>query len=224
MIAHWNIEQGTEDWHKIRYGKIGGTLSGGLLVDSDTLLIDLLSTQLEPFELTEDDFRTFDMMRGNDLEPEARRILSEKTGIEFKQCGWLQSESILLLGISPDGISEDLTKACEIKCPARKKHTETILNGEIPKDNIKQCIHYFTVNSKLEELYFCSFRPESKYPMFDKKMVRTDMINIGTKANPVMNTVDEVCNLIRANAIKMQTDIEAAIKNLELVEQSKTAF
>ena len=47
MIAHFEIEQGSEEWLKIRYAKIGGTRSGGLFVESETLAIELLGEIIE---------------------------------------------------------------------------------------------------------------------------------------------------------------------------------
>ena len=44
MINHKEIKQGSIEWHELRWGKIGGTLSSGLFVKSDTLLIDILTT------------------------------------------------------------------------------------------------------------------------------------------------------------------------------------
>lgn len=223
MIPYYDIPQGSLEWLQLRYGKIGGTLSDGLLVDSDTLLIEMLSMNLEPFEL-EDNYESDDMVRGGELEPEARKRLIQQTGIEFNKCGWLQSESIPLIGISPDGITEDLTKACEIKCPGRKKHTETVLNNKIPDDNIKQCLHYFTVNSKLEELYFCSFRPEAKYPLFVKMINRDFQINIGTKAKPILKSINEVVGIVRRKAIELQEEINNQLNNMELVNKANTTF
>jgi len=145
MIARYDIQQGSLEWHEIRWGKIGGTLSAGLFVDSDTLFIDIISQLNEEFQPI-DSFTNYEMERGNDLEPFAREYLEEYTGLSFLECGWLQSEENKLLGISVDGIIEDETVSCEIKCLSRKKHMEILFNNEISKDKLFQCIHYFTVN------------------------------------------------------------------------------
>ena len=75
MIARYDIEQHSEEWYKVRYGKVGGTLSKGLFVKSDTLLEDVLSELCEEFDLKEN-YQSFDMQRGSELEPEARKALS----------------------------------------------------------------------------------------------------------------------------------------------------
>jgi|TARA_R110000824_G_scaffold112560_3_gene261850 hypothetical protein len=198
MIVHEKLDQKSLEWFEVKWGKIGGTLSKGLHTKGDTLFIDLLSQHIEEFEPS-DSWENEHTKRGNDLEPFAIEYLEKYTGYKFKQFGWLQSEENELLGISPDGLIEDLTIACETKCFARKKHTEILLTREIPLDNIHQLVHYFTVNPKLEELYFCAFRPEA-VTSFVKRLTLNSEVNIGTKAKPRMFTIKEVVELSKSAA------------------------
>jgi hypothetical protein len=215
MIVRNDIEQHSEEWHKVRYGKIGGTLSKGLFVKSDTLLEDVLSEIVEYFELQES-FQSYDMIRGTELEPEARKALNAYLGIELKEVGWLQCEEIPLLGISPDGITECETISAEIKCPNAKTHLKTILANEIPANNIHQCIHYFTVNPKLEKHYFCSFRPENNFKsMFVKELNRESLVDLGTKAKPNIKTVGHWVLVAKREATFLQEQIDNSIKQLE---------
>lgn len=218
MIKHSEIIQGTEEWHKIKWGKVGGSSADGLMIESETLMIDILSQRLEEFQLEEfqleESYVSPEMERGIELEPEARKRLIEYTGIDFIDCGWLQDEKIKLLGISPDGITSDSKFACEIKCPARKKHTQTIRSKEIPKDNLNQCLHYFVVNLRLESLFFMSFRPESKHPIFVKEIKRSDFMTFGTKAKPITKTVEEWVMNIRASASVLEEKINQEIEKL----------
>lgn len=210
-----NIEQGTIEWHEARYRKIGGSTSKGLFVKGDTLMIDLLGQFLEDFE-HEDGFVSDAMERGNELEEYAVRALNEYTGLQFNATGWLQCEEIPLLGISPDGITEDNLYSCETKCPGRKKHTETILSNEIPLDYLHQCLHYFTVNPYLEKHFFVSFRPENTVKsLFVKELTRESEINLGTKARPVIKTVSEWVEIAKEKAIALQERIDSKIKELE---------
>lgn len=216
MINRNDIVQHSEEWHKIRYGKIGGTLSKGLFVKSDTLLTDLLSELTEDFEMDFDGYESKDMQRGTELEPHARKMLSEYIGVELLETGWLQCEENELIGISPDGVSEDETVMAETKCPSAKKHFSTILNDEIPSDNIHQCLHYFVVNPKLENFYFASFRPESKVKkLFVKKLTRDSLIDLGTKAKPVIKTVAEWVIISKLEANSLKNKIKETLKKLE---------
>jgi hypothetical protein len=215
MKAHYEIEQGSEEWHKIRYGKIGGTLSKGLFIKTDTLLEDLLSELCEEFDL-QDSYQNEAMIRGSELEPEARRALSSYLGIELLECGWLQSEENEYLGISPDGINKDETITAEIKCPASKKHLSTIRANDIPSDNINQCLHYFLVNPKLEKHYFCSYRPENIYkPIFVKELTRDSLVNLGTKAKPNLQTVDHWVRVAKRESEFLKEQIEIELNKLK---------
>jgi len=215
MIRVNDIEQGSIEWHETRYGKIGGSTSKGLFTKGDALFLEVLSSRLEDFE-DEDSFISSDMQRGNKLEPYARLELNKYTNLTFNEVGWLQCEDIPLLGISPDGITDDDLFSCEIKCPAKKKHTETILNGVIPLDNLHQCVHYFTVNPKLVTHYFVSFRPENKVmPLFVSTLTRDSEVNLGTAARPVIKTVEEWVAISRGKAIELQLRVDEAVKELE---------
>ena len=215
MKKYTEIIQGTEEWQILRHGKIGGSTSKELFVSSNTLLYQILSETIEPY-VFEETYTTDAMDRGVELEPFARKNLSQYIGVELQQCGWLECEEIPILGISPDGISEDETISAEIKCPQAKKHTQTICEGEIPLDNIHQCLHYFTVNPKLKKHYFCSFRPENKLkPMFVKELTRETLINVGTKAKPVVKPVFEWVAIAKKNAIELQENIKKEIEKLK---------
>lgn len=189
MIRYDKIEQGSIEWFQQKWGKIGGTLSKGLFVKSDTLLIDILSQRLEEFE-PDEGFTSSAMERGVEMEPFAREYLNSYTGLEFKETGWIQSESNELLGISPDGITDCETKMCEIKCFGRKNHLSVILSESIPRDNLHQAIHYFTTNPKLTELHWIAFRPEAPNH-FIKVLTLDSEINLGTEKRPKIKTIEE---------------------------------
>ena len=179
MIVRDDIIQGTAEWHELKWGKIGGTRAHGLLVDSETLLIELLAEHLEDYE-DDESYLSESMLRGMDLEALAREEVGKYIGCELIQVGWLQCEENELMGISPDGMSECMTISAEIKCPERKRHTSTIFKDEIPRDNIRQSIQYFTVNPLLEKHYFASFRPENNVkPLFVKEITLDSVVDIG---------------------------------------------
>lgn len=211
MKNHTEIQQGTEDWFRMKWGKIGGTLSKGLFVDSDTLFIEILSQNLEDFTINEDTYVSLAMERGNELEPLARRYISAYTGIDFKQTGWLQSEECGLLGISPDGISECEKYACEIKCLGAKAHTELLVNNDITMDKTAQIIHYFTVNPKLENLFFIAYRPES-LRHFIKEFNRESVVYLTKTKFDTIKNFSEI-------ALKNAKDLESKI--LKTVEKIK---
>lgn len=220
MIKHDTI-QGTPSWFELRWGKITGTASKGLFVKSDTLLIDLIAQNTEDWEM-EDTYASADMVRGTELEVYAREAISDELFISFKEVGFLQNASIPILCISPDGLSEDDTIGLEIKCPKAKKHTETILSNEIPSDNIHQVLHYFTVNPKLETMYFVSYRPESKVKqLWYKSLTRDSLIDLGTKAKPNIKKVSEWVEIATNAANEINKELNSALLKLTLMYNNK---
>lgn len=209
MIVHKELIQKSEEWHKLRHGKIGGTTSSGLFVKSDTLFESLLIDHIEPFvEGQEEPWLSADVQRGNDLEPQARAELSLYTGVDFQEFGLIQSEVCSLLTLSPDGLSEDLTIGCEIKCPAGKAHYRMIKDDEAQLDYHIQLAHYFAVNHKIDVLYFASFRPEfTPKPLFVKKYTKDSLVNVGTKAKPVLKPIELVAMEINSLGLQMEKKI-----------------
>lgn len=214
MIPYFNIIQGTEEWHRIRWGKIGGTACKGLFIKTDTLLDEILSQHIEDFELDEDPFSNSAMDRGNEQEPYAREQIELYTGLKFLECGWLQSEENKLLGMSPDGITKDLKVQIEIKCPGRKKHTTNIRENILPLDYLHQCVHAFTVNPLLERLIFGSFRYESIKPLFIKEIGLDSLVNLGTKAKPVIKKVSEWVIIAKSEEKALEVKLHAEIERL----------
>lgn len=212
---YFNIEQGSYDWFSEKWGKIGGTRAKELFVKSDTLFYKLLAETIEPFdEDAEESYQSEAMERGNFLEPQARIELQKYTGLEFIECGWIQSDNELM-GISPDGITADLTAQCEVKCPQAIAHLKMCVSDAIPLEYINQCIHAFTVNDKLETLYFVSYRPECTIkPLFMKLLTRDSLVNNGTIAKPVMLYVSDLVSKSILEAELLQEQITETINKL----------
>lgn len=217
MIAHFGIEQKSTDWFAVKWGKVGGTRAKELFVKSDTLLFKLMSETLEDFDEDQDEgYQSEAMERGNDLESEARIQLEKYSGFTFLNCGWIESEESKLLGISPDGITADFKVQCEIKCPQSIAHIKMCIADEIPLEYINQCIHAFTVNDKLETLYFCSYRPELEIkPLFVKVLNRESLVNNGTNAKPVIDSISNLCKLAVLEAKKLEQQIEINTNKLK---------
>lgn len=212
---HFNIDQHSIEWHEIRWGKIGGTRAKELFVKSDTLLYKLLAEIVEPFdEDYEESYQSEAMERGNEFEPQARDEASKYTGLNFIECGWIQSENDLM-GISPDGITSDLENQLEIKCPGAVAHLKMCIKNEIPIEYINQCVHAFVCNDKLKKLFFCSYRPECEIkPLFIKKLTLESLVNNGTAAKPVMVSISDLVKMSNREAEFIQEQIKENINKL----------
>jgi len=116
------------------------------------------------------------MKRGNDLEPTARKMYIEKTGIDIEEVGFCISIENDYIGLSPDGFTKNRTGAIEIKCPSTKKHVQNIRMDKIPSEYKDQIIMYFLINEKLEWLDFVSYDDRfTAKPIWIKKVIREEL-------------------------------------------------
>ena len=151
MKIHRNIEQNTEAWHKLRHGKLTASDFKSLITEktqkiaSNTKIKDLaykkavetIFNYKEWEEANEEViFNSFDIERGNRLEPIARQEYEARTLKPVEEVGFIESECGLL-GYSPDGLVGE-EGLIEIKAPRKSKHLETIFKNEVPLEHIAQ--------------------------------------------------------------------------------------
>ena len=214
MKFHYDIEQRTEAWFRIKYGKVGGTTSSQLHSKDDTLLNKLIAWKLEEFDPTADNgFTSPDMQRGIDLEPDAIAEVSTYSGIDFIDIGWIQSD-IPIIGISPDAVSEDGDNQAEVKCPSAPEHIKYLRGKEVPAKYAHQVVHAFAVNPNLKANWFASYRPECEIPLFVKKVTPIDMINLGTEKTPKMVNVAVAASEKRELARKLIQRTDETIEEM----------
>jgi len=169
------VEQGTEEWKKLRLGKITGTRLKGIRSSNNLPIIDEMISEIVVGE-AEFIFLNEAMKRGNDLEPKARNLYIEKTGINIEEVGFCISIDNDYIGLSPDGLTEDRTGAIEIKCPSTKRHVQNIRMDKIPSDYKDQVLMYFIINEKLQWLDFISFDDRfTAKPMWVKRITRKEL-------------------------------------------------
>lgn len=209
MIIYKALPQQTEEWFRLKYGKIGGSTLKHLMVDKNirdcAIYDDLLSARFEEFELDET-FISKDMERGNLYEPLARveyeRVYEKKVDLY----GWIEMDN-RIAGLSPDGIiGMRRTEAIEIKCPNRKTHTAYIRNPELMiTEYVWQIVMYFTVLDKLKVLHFISYRPEN----FTKPLLVHDVTRM-TEIQIRKNERATVAELVARTKVKLG-ELKAAL-------------
>lgn len=171
-----DVEQGSYDWHNLRVGKVTSTRLKKVMSANNLEVIDEMIAEIETgYTEDVDVFVSEDMQRGTDLEPVAASAYEELTGSKTELCGFVTSDEMQLLGLSPDRwVGED--GAIEIKCPKSKTHIKTIRQGQIPNDHKYQVMCYFLVNPDLKWLDFVSFDPRIvKKPLFVHRVTRDEL-------------------------------------------------
>lgn len=180
MIIH-NVDQGGQDWHQLRLGKITSTRLKKVMSKDNLSVIDELIAEQETGYSDDDGFVSEEMQRGIDLEPIAIHEYESITGNTVTRVGFIQSEEIPMLCQSPDGCVEGAVEgvfegAVEVKCPKTKTHVKYIRMGKIPNEYKDQVMTYFLVNPDLRWLDFVSYDPRLvKKPIWILRITREEL-------------------------------------------------
>jgi len=122
MKIHTSFQQGSDEWHLIRSGRIGGTSCAALLTNgrgpngmgagAQSLVYRKAAEYITG--PADDTYISPAMLRGTQLEPIARRRYEQEYFCTVDEVGYISQGEYL--GVSPDGlIGKD--GGLEIKCP-----------------------------------------------------------------------------------------------------------
>jgi hypothetical protein len=164
------LEQGTAEWLQARCGRptasrfsdIITAAKGDLSKSAKGYIRELIGQTFCPEWSYV--YKSAEMQRGNDLEPEARAAFCEATGLTVAQVGFCVRDDGIS-GCSPDGLITDSAgeymAGIEIKCPSPKTHIEYVMDGGLP-DAYKQQVHGSMAVTGLTEWHFWSYFPGMK--------------------------------------------------------------
>lgn len=174
---HYDIEQGSDDWHALRRGKITASAVGRLITatgkpaHNDTSRAQLLQLLAERITgESEASFYGDDMARGHLLEPLARDLYAKHCAPVI-ECGFVTATLCgVELGYSPDGLVGD-DGLIEIKSPRQKNHLKALLANEVPAEYVPQVQLGLAVSGR-SWLDFISYAPG--LPLFVKRCRRDE--------------------------------------------------
>jgi putative phage-type endonuclease len=137
------IEQGTNEWHQMRLGKVTASKIADVMATIKTgeaaVRINYRA-QLVAERLTGSPTESFSnsaMAWGTEHEPMAREAYERKTGYIVEQVAFVDHPIIPMTGASPDGLIDD-DGLLECKCPNTATHIDTLLAGKAPAKYILQ--------------------------------------------------------------------------------------
>jgi predicted phage-related endonuclease len=223
MKIYWDIVQGSDEWHEIKWGKVGGstiddvTANEGKPVKNNAIFNRLLSERMEefdPFEIST--FKSNAMEVGTELEPVAAQEFERITGIVLSEMGWAEREDGFL-GISPDRVvkAEIIKAAFETKCPTGPVYVSYLRdNSLITTKYAWQIVDYFAVFEQLETLYFFVFRPQNQVqPHILLEITRDTVIQVNkSKSGTVGQLVNEALNRVAELRKELENTIEELSK------------
>lgn len=155
--------QRTDEWQKLREGKITGSTAKKVKGTGSAFLYEslaMMTTERDPKQAYGEH-----VDRGNELEPEARKVYAKQTGEKVIECAFIENGRY---GISPDGIiykrgGKELKKLIEIKCPDTNNHIRYIVENKLPAEHRDQVIHGFVVCDDIDEIDFVSYDPKFRF-------------------------------------------------------------
>lgn len=164
-----DLVQGTPDWLAARAGSLGASQVADALARTKTgwgasranLAARLVTERItgKPVE----SFVTSAMMRGTELEPQARAMYSLHTGHDVAEIGIVRHPVIAHTHCSPDGLI-DAGGMVELKCCGAARHIE-VLNDSPPEDRyVKQCLWQLACTGR-EWVDLAYFNPDLPPPM-----------------------------------------------------------
>ena len=156
-------EQKTDEWQKLREGKITGSVAKKVKGTGNAFLYETLAVMTSNWKPKE--ARGVDIDRGNELEPEARAAYEKHTGVMVYTVSFIENGRY---GYSPDGLifknkkGAGIAKLVEIKCPDVNTHIKNIIENKVPSEYIDQLIHGLIVVDDCDEIDFVSYCPAYK--------------------------------------------------------------
>jgi len=159
-----NHEQGSPEWFEARLGIPSAsmfskivTTKGAWSTQADSYINQLVAERLTGER--EEIYQSHHMIRGTELEPEARDMYCLMKDVEVQEVGFCLHDT-LKAGCSPDGlVGED--GGIEIKCPAPATHVEYLRGGVLPSRYKQQVMGCLWITQR-EWWDFVSYHPNMK--------------------------------------------------------------
>jgi hypothetical protein len=165
-----DVPQRSGEWFKARCGRLTASAAKDMLSEVKSgesakrrdlrmrLVVERLTGEWEV-----DGFKSVDMQRGVELEPDALKGYEALTGNLVSSVGFL-SHNELMAGGSPDGVIGDFAGLVELKCPKSATHWGYLRSSGLPAEHVAQLTHLLWLTD-VPWIDFLSFDPR-----FPKKM------------------------------------------------------
>lgn len=127
MKIHEQLEQGTDEWRKVRAGKLTASNAQAIAANGkglETLVYETLAEKHS--SAVEAGYTNEHIERGKELEATALAMYELERGVTVQRVGFIERDEFS--GCSPDGLVGD-DGGCEVKCPKDVNHFEIVVDG-----------------------------------------------------------------------------------------------
>lgn len=153
------MTQRSEDWLKIRCGKLTGSNALTIATAGKGLETYCYEVLAQKYAITqEESYTNINMQRGVELEADARMLFELETNKKVKEVGFIERDKYT--GASPDGLIEEENAIIEIKCHNNAKHFKMMVHREkeIEKGYLYQ-MHMEMMCAGSEYGYYIAYNP-----------------------------------------------------------------
>lgn len=175
-----NCEQGSDEWHQLRLGKITASEAATVLskgIGRKTYMYQLAAGRLTG--IVPESYSNATMERGLEVEPQARQYYEVLNSCKIEQVGFVELNE--WIGCSPDGLVNN-NGLVEIKCPNTSTHIGYIDKDKMPTKYIPQVQFQLAVTNR-EFCDFVSFDPRlASNPFFCIRVKRDEKYIITLRA------------------------------------------
>jgi hypothetical protein len=207
-------EQGTAGWHEARLGHVTASRISDVLTKPRKGQRESITRRNYRGELVaqilsgkaQEDFQTWEMRRGLELEPFARAEYEIKRGLIVTKIGFIKHPSVPRCGASPDGfVGED--GLVQFKAPKTAIHLDYLMAKIVPAEYRPQMLLELSVTGR-QWNDFCSFDPNmpDHLQLFVVRLKR-DETEIAEIENEVMKFNAEVDEIIAKLSVKLDEDL-----------------
>jgi len=144
MLTKHNVEQGTEEWFKLRSGLVTASNAAKFIEGGYKR-----ATEQSTFK------GNYYSKRGQDLEPEAIELYEKIKEVVVQRYGFITNSKYPLCGASPDGVTDRLI---EVKCFNKNKHN-SITKTTIPFEVMAQ-IQFSMLITELNKCDLVLYNPD----------------------------------------------------------------
>lgn len=195
------IEQGTDEWHQLRLGKVTASRVADIMAKTKTGASASRSNYLVELALQritgaiEQGYTNDAMQHGIDEEPYARVAYEIHTNTFVDQVPFVEHPTIKWFGCSPDGLVAN-DGLIEIKCPNSTTHWATIKDGKPPSRYVIQ----------MQTQMACTSRKWCDFVSFDPRMPERSQLFI-CRVERDQHMIDE----IEVEVMKFLNEVEIEV-------------
>jgi len=191
------MDQKSAEWYEARCGKLTGSRFAALMSTGkgrEDLIRDLAWERYTGKCI--EGFASAPMLRGIELEPEARDWYVFVSGNRVLEEGFIEHSGIANVGISPDGLVGD-DGLIEIKCPMHRAHIETVERRKLPSQYRWQVQGQLWVTGR-KWLDFISYHPDHDGVIIRVDPSESDHAKLAESCIAANEEIESIVSLLKA--------------------------